>query len=435
MLNYAPTTIVKDGGHRPWRFTDLSAVLFLKNEEHHLINRKLRIGIVVGEVSGDTLGVKLMRRFRAQGIEVEFEGVGGPQMIAEGFQSHYSMDQFSVMGIVEVLKDLKKFYAIRDGLIERWTKQPIDIFIGIDSPDFNLRMSKSIKQQHLPTKTVQYVSPSVWAWRQGRVHGIRASVDLVLCLFPFEKGFYHKFKVNAAFVGHPLASELPLDNPLAPAKIALGLDPETHYIALLPGSRKGEVERLGPLVLDAAQILIQKHPTQKFVIPAINALRKQQIQDLLKNYPASLVENIILMDNAHPESSIGRQVMNAADIVALASGTATLEAMFIHRPMVTFYKLNWLTYTIAKFLVKIPYYALPNIIAGKKIVQELIQQQATPERLAAEIERLFNIEVAGIQVMQFRNMHKQMSASTGDDPVTAILELLDVKVEEANPSN
>lgn len=396
------------------------------------MNRKLRIGIVVGEVSGDTLGVKLMRRFRERGLDVEFEGVGGPQMIAEGFNSLYSMDDFAVMGIVEVLKDLKKFYAIRDGLLQRWSEKAIDVFIGIDSPDFNLRLSKSIKQQQLPTKTIQYVSPSVWAWRQGRVHGIRASIDLVLCLFPFEKTFYKKFDVPAAFVGHPLASELPLDNPADVAKQALGLDPAQSYIALLPGSRKGEVERLGPLVLDAAKILHDKYPEQRFLIPAINALRQQQIEALLQPYPDSLKQRIqVLKNDAQTESNIGRQVMNAADFVALASGTATLEALFIHRPMVTFYKLNWLTYIIAKFLVKIPYYALPNIIAGKKIVQELIQKDATAERLAAEIERLMDIEVYKIQIMQFKNIHKQMRMDLSEDPVEAILALLDPNLQSA----
>lgn len=386
--------------------------------------RKLKIGIVVGEVSGDTLGASLIRRFREQGIDAEFEGIGGPQMIAEGFKSYYPMDILSVMGIVEVLKDIRKLFAVRDGLVEAWTKDPVDVFIGIDAPDFNLRLSKSIKQRQLPIKTVQYVSPSVWAWRQGRVHGIKASIDLVLCLFPFEKVFYHKWQVPAAFVGHPLASQLPIQNPLAEAKQELGLDPAQKYIALLPGSRRGEIERLGPLVLDTAQILQQKHPEYIFLVPAINDARKQQIQALLQTYPESLQAQIRLMENTGSDSKIGRQVMNAADIVALASGTATLEAMLLHRPMVTFYKLHWLTYRIVKLLVKIQYYSLPNIIAGKKVIQELIQSEATPENLAAEIEALMNIEAAQIQAMQHLTMHKQLLSGNSEDPVTAILELV-----------
>ncbi len=389
-----------------------------------MLNRKLKIGIVVGEVSGDTLGAKLIRRFSEQGIDAEFEGIGGPQMIAEGFKSYYPMDILSVMGIVEVLKDIKKLFAVRDGLVETWTKDPVDIFIGIDAPDFNLRLSKTIKQKQLPIKTVQYVSPSVWAWRQGRIHGIKASIDLVLCLFPFEKAFFKKWDVPAAFVGHPLASQLPLENPILDAQTELGLDPHQKYIALLPGSRRGEIERLGPLVLDAANILHQKYPDYTFLIPAINDARKQQIESLLATYPESLKAQIRLMENTSAESKIGRQVMNASNIIALASGTATLEAMLLHRPMVTFYKLHWLTYRIAKLLVKIPYFSLPNIIAGKKVIQELIQSAATPENLAAEIEKLMDIEAAQIQVMQHITMHKQLLSGNSEDPVKAVLALV-----------
>ena len=389
-----------------------------------MLNRKLKIGIVVGEVSGDTLGAKLIRRFREQGIDAEFEGIGGPQMIAEGFKSYYPMDILSVMGIVEILKDIKKLFAVRDGLVETWSKDPVDIFIGIDAPDFNLRLSKTIKQKQLPIKTVQYVSPSVWAWRQGRVHGIKASIDLVLCLFPFEKAFFKQWDVPAAFVGHPLASQLPLENPILDAQTELGLDPHQKYIALLPGSRRGEIERLGPLVLDAANILHHKYPDYTFLIPAINNARKQQIESLLATYPESLKTQIRLMENTSAESKIGRQVMNASNIIALASGTATLEAMLLHRPMVTFYKLHWLTYRIAKLLVKIPYFSLPNIIAGKKVIQELIQSAATPENLAAEIEKLMDIEAAQIQVMQHITMHKQLLSGNSEDPVTAVLALV-----------
>jgi len=379
---------------------------------------------VVGEVSGDTLGAKLIRRFSEQGIDAEFEGIGGPQMIAEGFKSYYPMDILSVMGIVEVLKDIKKLFAVRDGLVETWTKDPVDIFIGIDAPDFNLRLSKTIKQKQLPIKTVQYVSPSVWAWRQGRIHGIKASIDLVLCLFPFEKAFFKQWDVPAAFVGHPLASQLPLENPILDAQTELGLDPHQKYIALLPGSRRGEIERLGPLVLDAANILHHKYPDYTFLIPAISDARKQQIESLLATYPESLKAQIRLMENTSAESKIGRQVMNASNIIALASGTATLEAMLLHRPMVTFYKLHWLTYQIAKLLVKIPYFSLPNIIAGKKVIQELIQSDATPENLAAEIEKLMDIEAAQIQVMQHITMHKQLLSGNSEDPVTAVLALV-----------
>ncbi|HHP8864509.1 TPA: lipid-A-disaccharide synthase [Acinetobacter baumannii] len=389
-----------------------------------MANRKLKIGIVVGEVSGDTLGVKLMRSFREQGIDAEFEGIGGPQMIAEGFNSYYPMETLSVMGIVEVLKDLKKLFAVRDGLINQWTQHPVDIFIGIDAPDFNLRLSKSIKEKNLPIKTVQYVSPSVWAWRQGRVHVIKQSIDLVLCLFPFEKVFYEQYEVPAAFVGHPLAKQLPLENPIQIAKQELGVDETQKHIALLPGSRKGEVERLLPMLLGAANILHTKYPDIQFLIPAINDARKQQIEQGVEQLAPQLKAKIHILENTDSESKIGRMVMNASDIIALASGTATLEAMLMHRPMVTFYKLHWLTYLIAKFLVKIPYYSLPNIIAGKKVIEELIQADATPENLAAEIEKLMNVETAQIQVMQHLTMHKQLISGNTEDPVQAILQCL-----------
>lgn len=390
-----------------------------------MANRKLKIGIVVGEVSGDTLGVKLMRSFREQGIDAEFEGIGGPQMIAEGFNSYYPMETLSVMGIVEVLKDLKKLFAVRDGLINQWTQNPVDIFIGIDAPDFNLRLSKSIKEKNLPIKTVQYVSPSVWAWRQGRVHGIKQSIDLVLCLFPFEKVFYEQYEVPAAFVGHPLAKQLALENPIQISKQQLGIDENQKHIALLPGSRKGEVERLLPMLLGAANILHTKHPDIQFLIPAINDARKQQIEQGVEQLAPQLKAKIHVLENTDSESKIGRMVMNASDVIALASGTATLEAMLMHRPMVTFYKLHWLTYLIAKFLVKIPYYSLPNIIAGKKVIEELIQADATPENLAAEIEKLMNVETAQIQVMQHLTMHKQLISGNTEDPVQVILNVLE----------
>ncbi|WP_269914073.1 lipid-A-disaccharide synthase [Acinetobacter sp. HY1485] len=385
-------------------------------------NKTLRIGIVVGEVSGDTLGASLIREFKAQGIDVEFEGIGGPQMQAEGFQSFYSMETLAVMGIVEVLKDIKQLFAVRDGLVDRWTQNPIDIFIGIDAPDFNLRLSKKIRQQQLPIKTVQYVSPSVWAWRQKRVFGIKQSIDLVMCLFPFEKVFYEQYQVPAIFVGHPLAKQLPLENDTSQAKQDLGLNKHQKYIALLPGSRRGEVERLAPLVFEAGQILSRTHTEYQFLVPAINAQRKTQIENILQNYDVAFQNRVQILENS--ASNIGRIVMLASDIVALASGTATLEAMLLHKPMVTFYKLHWLTYLLVKWMIKIPYYSLPNIIAGKKVIEELVQKEATPEQLAVQIERLMNENTSKIQMMQHLTMHKQLISGDTQDPVQALLKLL-----------
>lgn len=377
---------------------------------------------MVGEVSGDTLGASLIREFKAQGIDVEFEGIGGPQMQAEGFRSFYSMETLAVMGIVEVLKDIKQLFAVRDGLVDRWTQNPVDIFIGIDAPDFNLRLSKKIKQQQLPIKTVQYVSPSVWAWRQKRVFGIKQSIDLVMCLFPFEKVFYEQYQVPAIFVGHPLAKQLPLENDTSQAKQDLGLNAHQKYIALLPGSRRGEVERLAPLVFEAGQILSRTHTEYQFLVPAINAQRKIQIEHILQNYDVAFQNRVQILENS--ASNIGRMVMSASDIVALASGTATLEAMLLHKPMVTFYKLHWLTHLLVKWMIKIPYYSLPNIIAGKKVIEELVQKEATPEQLAVQIERLMNENTSKIQMMQHLTMHKQLISGDTQDPVQALLKLL-----------
>lgn len=386
--------------------------------------RKLRIGIVVGEVSGDTLGAELIRQFKAQGVDADFEGIGGPQMIAEGFNSLYAMDTLSVMGIIEVLKDIKALFAIRDGLIQRWQQQPVDVFIGIDAPDFNLRVSQKIKQKQLAIKTVQYVSPSVWAWRQKRVIGIRKNIDLVMCLFPFEKHFYQSHNVPAIFVGHPLAKQLPLIDDIVAARQDLGLAKDQQYIALLPGSRSSEVQRLAPLVFGAAEILQQHGYVGEFLVPAINEKRKVQIQQVLSTFSMNLQHSVNILDNTYTDAKIGRQVMAASDVVALASGTATLEAMLLHRPMVTFYKLNQLTYWLVKKMIKIPYVSLPNIIAGKKVIAELVQQDATPERLAQEIRYLMSHEQAQLQKMQHLSMHKQLISGETEDPVSAILALI-----------
>lgn len=389
-----------------------------------MASQKLKIGIVVGEVSGDTLGAALIRNFKQLGVDATFEGIGGPQMIAEGFQSYYPMDILSVMGIVEVLKDIKKLFAVRDGLVERWSQDPVDVFIGIDAPDFNLRLSKSLKQLKLPIKTVQYVSPSVWAWRQGRVHGIKASIDLVLCLFPFEKDFYEKYEVAAAFVGHPLARQLPIQNSIVEAKQALELDTAHTHVALLPGSRRGEVERLAPVLFDAAELVLKKYPAVEFLVPAINAARKAQIDQLLMQRPEHVRVKIHVLEDTTSDSKIGRSVMNASDVIALASGTATLEAMLLHRPMVSFYKLHWLTYLIASFMVKIPFYSLPNIIAGEKVIEELIQSNATAEKLANELIRLMDPVVAQAQIMEHLRMHQQLIDGDTQDPAQAVLDLL-----------
>ena len=385
-------------------------------------NKPLRIGIVVGEVSGDTLGVALMRSFKAQSINAVFEGIGGPQMMDEGFNTIHPMDRLAVMGLVEVMGRLKELFAIRDHLVERWTENPVDVFIGIDAPDFNLRLSAQLKP--LGIKTVQYVSPSVWAWRQGRVHGIRAAVDLVLCLFPFEVDFYTKHNVPAVFVGHPLAQQIPLEHDLTAAKQQLQLVSNQQTIGLLPGSRSGEVSRLAPLLFDAALKLLKVKPALQFLVPAINQARLAQIQAILANYPANLTQAVQVIEAQESNSKVGRDVMAASDLVLLASGTATLECLLYGRPMVVVYKLQWFTFLIVSWMIKIPYKSLPNILANREIVPELIQYDATPEKVFKAASNLLGTSKGLAQQKELIKIHQLLQGQQAVNPAVAILELL-----------
>ncbi len=382
----------------------------------------LRIGIVVGEVSGDTLGAALIRSFKAQGIHAEFEGVGGAQMIAEGFNSIYPMERLAVMGLVEVMGRLKELFKIRDDLVSLWQAKPVDIFIGIDAPDFNLRLSSKLKP--LGIKTVQYVSPSVWAWRQGRVHGIRAAVDLVLCLFPFEVDFYLKHDVPAVFVGHPLAKQIPLEYDIALAKQEIGQPANAQIIGLLPGSRSGEVARLAPLLFESAALLLKEQPQLKFIVPAINPMRLAQITEILQQQPRVLKQAVSVLTAQDHHANIGRQVMAASDLVILASGTATLECLLYGRPMVVVYKLHWLTYLIANFMVRIPYKSLPNILAGREVVPELIQYDATPQKVYDSVQLLWKTRQAEQQQHALKELHRQLQGHQAVDAAEAVCALI-----------
>ncbi len=345
-------------------------------------------GIVAGEVSGDTLGAGLIRALRERYPTARFIGIAGPQMLAEGAETLVPMERLSVMGLVEVLGRIRELFQVRDQLIARLQEEKIDAYIGIDAPDFNLRIAAALKLAGIPT--IHYVSPSVWAWRQGRVKGIRASIDLMLCLLPFEKAFYDKHDVRAVFVGHPLADSLPLQPEVAQARALLGLLPEDRCVALLPGSRRGEVASLLPLLLETAERLSAQRPDLTFLIPAINQDRRHEIEALLAAHEAAHAGESgrrALPVRLHDDSlgsGVGRLVMAAADVVVLASGTATLEAMLLKKPMVVSYRLHWLTWLIARLLVRIPFVSLPNLLAGRLVVPELLQHQATADNLARE---------------------------------------------------
>lgn len=357
------------------------------------------IAVIAGEHSGDLLGAGLLAQLRQRYPQAQFIGVGGPLMQAQGLQSLVPMDDLAVMGLAEVLGRLPTLLRHRRLLIKHFLKQPPAVFIGIDAPDFNLPIAKRLKAAAIPT--MHYVSPSVWAWRQGRIHGIKQAVDHVLCLLPFEKAFYDQHQLAATFVGHPLADTIPLRSDRAVARQQLGmqLSEQQRLVAILPGSRNGELQRLGPVFLQTAQRLAQSHPNLVFIAPMISTARKAQFEQLCQRIAPNLAIQVI--------SGHARTVMAAADVVLLTSGTVTLEAMLIKRPMVVAYRFHWLSYVLIKRLFKAAFFSLPNLLAGRRLVAELVQDDVTAERLATEIELLLgqsNTELLN----EFTRLHQQL---------------------------
>ncbi len=380
--------------------------------------RPLVFGVIAGEVSGDTLGAGLIHALKQQYPHARFVGICGAQMIAEGGETWFPLERLSVMGLVEVLGRIKELLNIREQVVQRFISEKIDVFIGIDAPDFNLGVAAKLKAAGI--KTVHYVSPSVWAWRQGRIHHIKASIDLMLCLLPFEKAFYDQHQLPAVFVGHPLADSIPLENDTAQARIQLGLASDKQYIALLPGSRGGEVSRLAEPLFAAAQLILKKYPHAEFIIPAINALRKQQISSLLAE--ANVKAHIF--DDGYG-AGVGRLVMSAADVVVLASGTATLEAMLLKKPMVVVYKLHWLTYWIVRLLSRANYISLPNLLANEALVPELVQQEADAQAIAkATFNWLDDTEHRQQVLARFKQLHQSLQANASQTGALAIMKLI-----------
>lgn len=338
----------------------------------------LRVALVAGEASGDILGAGLMRALKAQHPAVEFIGVGGPLMQAEGLTSYFPMERLAVMGLVEVLGRLRELLARRKKLIATLIAEKPDVFIGIDAPDFTLNIELKLRQAGI--KTVHYVSPSVWAWRQKRVLKIREGCDLMLTLFPFEAKFYEEKGVPVRFVGHSLADAIPLEADRTAARAELGLPEDAPLVALMPGSRGGEVGRLGALFLDTAERLRAMRPGVRFVMPCASPERRVQLEELLagRDLPVTLLDG-----RSH-------QALAACDAVLIASGTATLEALLYKRPMVVAYRLAPLTFWILKRMVKSPYISLPNLLAQRLLVPELLQDDATPEALALTLSPLID---------------------------------------------
>lgn len=371
---------------------------------------KLRVALVAGEASGDILGSGLMRAIKARHPEVEFIGVGGPLMTREGLDSIFPMERLAVMGLVEVLGRLPELLKRRKQLIAELVAAKPDVFIGIDAPDFNLDVELKLRQAGI--KTVHYVSPSVWAWRQKRVLKIRKACDLMLTLFPFEAQFYTEHDVPVRFVGHPLADDIPLDADRLAARGTLHLPAQGAVVALMPGSRGGEVAKLGTLFLDAAERLRSLRPDVHFVLPCANAERRAQLESMLasRDLPLSLLDG-----NSH-------LALAACDVVLIASGTATLEALLYKRPMVVAYKVAPLTYRILQRLVKSPYISLPNLLAQRLLVPELIQEAATPDTLAQTLAPL--IVDGHAQTDGFDQIHRALRRNASRQAAEAILELV-----------
>ena len=378
-----------------------------------MISRPLRVGIIAGEASGDILGAGLIKALKSQHSNLTFIGIGGPKMIAEGCESLEPMETLSVMGLIEVIRHIRPLLAVRKKIIQCFTDNPPDIFIGIDAPDFCLPVAKKLKQRGI--KTVQYVSPSVWAWRQGRVHGIKRSVDTVLCLFPFEKAFYDRFDMHATFIGHTLADQFPLEPDTEAARTALGLPLDTTCVALMPGSRLSEIARMLPLYLETAVGLIDTHPGIQFLIPAVNAACSQAIAVQVAAYP-HLQVRIVEGDS--------QRVMTAADALLMTSGTATLEAMLLKKPTVVSYKMATLSWWLVKWLVKIEWAALPNLLAERALMPEYLQDQAQAALLIPAMGHCLEQGYRDDHIREFHRQHVRLRRDADQRAADAVLALL-----------
>ncbi|MGH8181163.1 MAG: lipid-A-disaccharide synthase, partial [Steroidobacteraceae bacterium] len=326
----------------------------------------LRVGIVAGESSGDQLGAALIAALRERVPDLECFGVAGPKMIAAGCEAWADSEELAVMGLTEVVRHLPRLLRLRASLTNRFLASPPDVFVGVDAPEFNLGLAKRLHARGLTT--VQYVSPQVWAWRPGRVRNIGRACDLVLCLLPFETAFYSRHGVPAAFVGHPLADQIPLEIDRAAARAALGLEPSASVVALLPGSRVGEVERLGADFLQAAAWLAERRPELEFIAPMATARVREAFQSKQAEVPAA--PKILLLEGQ------ARQALAACDAAIVASGTATLETLLSRRPMVVAYRFAALTAFLLRRLrlVNVTYFSQPNLLLGRPLVPELLQE-------------------------------------------------------------
>jgi lipid-A-disaccharide synthase len=377
----------------------------------------LRIGIVAGEHSGDQLGAALIRALRARVPNLDCFGVAGPKMIAAGCEPWACAEELSVMGLAEVLHHLPRLLRLRARLFRRLRAARPDVFIGIDSPEFNLPLARRLKAAGI--RTVQYVSPQVWAWRQGRARTIGAACDLVLCLLPFESDFYAQHDVSAVFVGHPLADEIPLEIDRAAARRALGLAEEGQVVALLPGSRLGEVSRLaGPFVAAAARIAAAR-PQWRFIAPMASA----QTREVFAKEIAQALEPVAI----HLLDGQAQRALAAANGALVASGTATLETLLTGRPMVVAYRVSALTAFLVRILglVKVRYFSQPNLLAGRALVPELLQEQVTGTALAdALLREMEDVGHVNELRQEFAEVHRKLRRGGAALAADAVVDLV-----------
>ena len=381
----------------------------------------LVIGLLAGEASGDILGSGLIESLKARFPDARFVGVGGARMQAAGLESWEDMDRLSVMGLVEPLKRLPELLAMRRRLRKRFIAAKLDAFIGIDSPDFNLTLERQLRIAGIPV--LHYVSPSVWAWRRGRIKTIRNAVDRMLTLLPFEARFYEAEGIEVSFVGHPLADRLSGEPGQVVARQALHCEPEGTLVALLPGSRAGEIQQMGSLFVQVAQWCLVRRPTWRFIVPAASPERLAELQGLLQPFEASLcaaanttVCPVQLVDGQ------SQLAMTAADAVLMASGTTTLEAMLLRRPMVVAYRMAPLSYAILSRMIKVPWVSLPNLLANKALVPEFLQGAATPEALGAALLNYFdNVSQREALLAEFASLHDTLRCDASERAADAVL--------------
>jgi lipid-A-disaccharide synthase len=379
----------------------------------------LRIAIIAGEASGDLLGAGLIRAVAARYPRARFEGIAGPRMTAAGCEILYPMERLSVIGLLETLRRYRELRDVRKRLIKRFIDDPPDLFVGVDAPDFNLSLELALHRAGIPT--LHYASPQVWAWRRYRLPKIRRAVDMMLTLFPFEEAFFREHGVRARFVGHPLADRIPDDPGSGAARAELGLAADAEVVAILPGSRLSEVSLLADTMVRAACWLVQRRPAVRFVVPLVNDLVRERFEAAMAAC-ADCPEMQLLAGDA-------RGAMTAADAVLLASGTATLEALLLKRPMVITYRLSPLSWWVASMVVKVPFAGLPNLLAGGPVVPEFLQDAATPENLGgALLDFLEDPGRAERLKEEFRRIHAKLRNQADERAADAALEVMGVPI-------